>query len=200
MFSHDSTYSPFTLEHLRQSHIVIVGFGKEGASTYSFLQAYIEPKSIVIFDEQPEVAAKFGEDGYSNPRELLKKVSTLTQIVVIKTPGIPLSHPVMQNLAKYELTSNTQLSFDLWETKAFKQLSGTGITSIGVTGTKGKSTTASVIHHVLAESGLFSRLAGNIGVPALDVLAELLSVSPDTLPERMQLVLELSAHQLAELR
>jgi len=61
---------------------------------------------------------------------------------------------------------------------------------VGVTGTKGKSTTAALIFHLLCAAGLPARLAGNIGVPALDLLdADLSEVA----------VVELSSYQTADL-
>ena len=59
-----------------------------------------------------------------------------------------------------------------------------GDLTIGITGTKGKSTTASLIHHLLPGS----ILAGNIGIPLFDIL--------DDLCEDSIVVAELSCHQL----
>lgn len=64
--------------------------------------------------------------------------------------------------------------------------------TIGVTGTKGKSTTASLIHHMLVTAGIKSRLAGNIGTPMLHQLLE--NNDTDTV-----WVLELSSYMLDDL-
>ncbi len=62
---------------------------------------------------------------------------------------------------------------------------------IGVTGTKGKSTTAALTHHLALAAGRSASLAGNIGVPALDLL--------DSEPAEL-VVLELSSYQIADLQ
>jgi UDP-N-acetylmuramoylalanine--D-glutamate ligase len=63
---------------------------------------------------------------------------------------------------------------------------------IGVTGTKGKSTTASLIHHVLKHAGLSAELVGNIGQPPLARI--------DVVPKDTYFVHEFSSHQLAEIQ
>lgn len=68
-------------------------------------------------------------------------------------------------------------------------------TVIGVTGTKGKSTTATAIHHLLQHAGFSANLGGNIGVPPLDLVKSLQTNSND----QTYVVLELSCHQLARL-
>jgi UDP-N-acetylmuramoylalanine--D-glutamate ligase len=65
-----------------------------------------------------------------------------------------------------------------------------GVGVIGVTGTKGKSTTAALVHHLARAAGRPAALAGNIGVPALDLL--------DRPPGELAVV-ELSSYQIADL-
>lgn len=62
------------------------------------------------------------------------------------------------------------------------------IFTIGITGTKGKSTTSSLIYKILVDQNVKSMLLGNIGIPVFDYI--------DTIQEDMTLVLEMSSHQL----
>ena len=64
--------------------------------------------------------------------------------------------------------------------------------TIGVTGTKGKSTTTSLIAHILSAAHKDVRLVGNIGKPMLD---EVDNSTADTV-----FVIELSSHQLVDIR
>ena len=92
--------------------------------------------------------------------------------LIIKSPGIPM----LEYNPKY--TSQTELFLGQFKDRV-----------IGVTGTKGKSTTATMLHHVLeACSGRKTLLLGNIGKPCLDYYGEM---EGDTLA-----VFELSCHQL----
>ena len=88
--------------------------------------------------------------------------------LIIKSPGVP-----MRVMGGVECSSLTDLYLQVY-----------GDMTIGVTGTKGKSTTASLIHHLLPGS----ILAGNIGIPLFDIL--------DELKEDSIVVAELSCHQL----
>ncbi len=88
--------------------------------------------------------------------------------LIIKSPGVP-----MRVMGGVECSSLTDLFLQVY-----------GDITIGVTGTKGKSTTASLIHHLLPGS----ILAGNIGIPLFDIL--------DELTENSIVVAELSCHQL----
>lgn len=88
--------------------------------------------------------------------------------LIIKSPGVP-----MRVMGGVECSSLTDLFLQVY-----------GDMTIGVTGTKGKSTTASLIHHLLQGS----ILAGNIGIPLFDIL--------DDLREDSVVVAELSCHQL----
>jgi UDP-N-acetylmuramoylalanine--D-glutamate ligase len=174
------------LNQLAEQSVVILGFGDEGWSTYQLLRDQFAQKRLAIADKRS--LADFPEEKqvikHDPEVELLLGDSYLKKLdnydVIFKTPGIPQSRPEIQQALKKgaKLSSNTQLFFELCSSKI-----------IGVTGTKGKSTTAAVIHHVLKEHGLKTVLAGNIGTPVLSILEE---IESDTL-----VVLELSSHQLA---
>ncbi len=96
---------------------------------------------------------------------------------VIKSPGIPCFEE------DERLTSQTQLFMEQFWNR-----------TIGITGTKGKSTTAALLYHVLKKCGVDAVLVGNIGLPCLDHYDELME-NPDKLA-----VFELSCHQLSTMR
>lgn len=91
--------------------------------------------------------------------------------LIIKSPGIVM----LEDNKKY--TSQTELFLNEFSDK-----------TVGVTGTKGKSTTASMIYHTLKEAGKDAVLLGNIGKPCFDLVDE---IKDDTI-----VVFELSCHQL----
>jgi UDP-N-acetylmuramoylalanine--D-glutamate ligase len=106
--------------------------------------------------------------------------------VVIRSAGVPVrsaeADRVRTGPARPVITTGTAL----WFAERIDRE-----TVIGVTGTKGKSTTSSLIHHLLGRAGVRSRLVGNIGRPLLDELA------PQDPPDAW--VVELSSYQLSDL-
>ena len=168
------------MKKLENKSILILGMGREGLSTLQFLQKHFPEKKIAIADKnevkienQRNVITHFGET-YLNQLESYQ--------IIIKTAGIPLSTPEIQSaIAKgSEVLSNTQIFFTLCEGKI-----------IGITGTKGKSTTSKLICEVLHSTHQNTVLLGNIGEAPLNQLDK---INQDTL-----VVDELSCHQLAEL-
>ena len=97
---------------------------------------------------------------------------------VIVSPGVPGVHPFRTTLSEYGITVTS--GTNLW-------MAHHGA-CIGVTGTKGKSTTTTLIAALLNQCGVPARLAGNIGVPLLSL--------PDT---EQVTVVELSSYQCASL-
>jgi len=81
--------------------------------------------------------------------------------VIIKTPGIPLEK-IKKQVGQAIITSQTELF-----------LSNCPSLVIGITGTKGKSTTAALLYHVLKNNGFDIYLVGNIETPALSYLEKL---------------------------
>ncbi len=169
-------------EFFRGKKVAILGFGREGRSSYAALRRFMPTAPLTVCDrdsslsEIPEVSTDtctrwfFGE-GY------LEGLSGAD--LVLKSPGIPFKE--MQAFASPErITSQTGL---------FLQLFGKQVA--GITGTKGKSTVASLLHHIFKTAGKPSVLLGNIGVPPFDLLPQ---IADDT-----RIVFEMSSHQLQEL-
>ena len=164
-------------------HVAILGFGREGRSTYAALRKFMPSAPLSVCDRDssltdiPEVSADpntrwfFGE-------HYLEGLSGAD--LVLKSPGIPFkelgSYPFSE-----KITSQTGL---------FLQLFGKQVA--GITGTKGKSTVASLLQHIMKTAGKPSLLLGNIGIPPFDLLPE---IEDDT-----HIVFEMSSHQLQELQ
>lgn len=102
--------------------------------------------------------------------------------VVVRSPGVSIYRPELRHLRDRGVPITTATA--LW----LAEVGGSGL--VGVTGTKGKSTTATLVADLARAAGRTVRLAGNIGVPAL----ELLDAPPSDV-----VVIELSSYQIADL-
>ena len=96
--------------------------------------------------------------------------------LILKSPGVNFNN-INYFIPKEKFISQAELF-----------LMAYGENVIGVTGTKGKSTTASLIYHILSNTVGDTVLAGNIGIPFFDIIER---ITDDT-----TIVAELSAHQL----
>lgn len=169
-------------KRLRGKRILILGFGREGKSSLAFLQKYMPHAEVGIADKN-EAAFKDVNTNNTNPTspfnpKLYFGDNYFDAIndydIVLKTPGISL---LGKNVDLSKITSQTDLFLEEFHSQI-----------IGITGTKGKSTTSTLIYHLLKESGKDAILAGNIGIPIFDVIAQINNKSI--------IVFELSAHQL----
>lgn len=164
---------------LKDKKLAILGFGREGKTSYQFIRKYLPNSNITIIDEVD----------YSND-ELVKNDSNTSFIygdnyldnlndydLILKTPGISLfGIDVDMN----KITSQLELLLEVHRDHM-----------IGITGTKGKSTTTTLAYSILNENGIKSVLVGNIGTPAFSMIEE---VDDDT-----YFVVEMSSHQLETL-
>lgn len=145
--------------------VCIWGFGKEGQSTYRILRNLFPDKLLYICDDV-EVSL---ENCIQVPT-----IELNTCDVVFKSPGIP----VLDDSIRTDiLTSQTDIFLQLF-----------GHQTIAITGTKGKSTTCSLLTHVLQCNGYDVQLVGNIGKPCFDAI--------DLISSTTIVVYEISAHQL----
>jgi UDP-N-acetylmuramoyl-L-alanine---L-glutamate ligase len=176
------------LDDLAVRSVVIAGFGVEGRDVYRFLRARFPTKPIAIADRRPlDAAAQALVAGDQHVRihvgaDHLQHVGEYA--VCFRSPGIPLGQPELRAAAARgtRLTSQTGLFLALCEQRV-----------IGVTGTKGKSTTSALVHAILAAAGRDVHLVGNIG-PDLGGESALLSLA--SAGARAVFVYELSSFQL----
>lgn len=158
--------------------IAIVGFDTEGRATFDFLRD--KGHNITICDQKADLALPEGVTGHLG-ESYLDGLGQFDQIV--RTPGLHPSKILAANPGVgSKITSHLNLFLEHCPTKNV----------IGVTGTKGKGTTSTLITNILQADGKQVFLGGNIGVPPLTFLAEL--------TDQSYVVLELSSFQLIDLR
>ena len=161
--------------------ILILGFGREGKSTYNLIREIDSSLPIGIADlkditdeevkNDKNVTLYIG-DNYLEACELYD--------VVIKGPGV-----IIKDYISLENRNKITCQTDL-----FVQFCNA--LTIGITGTKGKSTTTSLMYHILKNIGKKAILMGNIGIPVFDTIDE---IDNDSI-----CVMELGCHQLEYMR
>lgn len=177
-----SNLTPYLKQLFGDLPVVIWGMGREGRSTRSFLQQHLPDQKLIVTDSKP----------LDMPEYLPPESALVDATILFKSPGIsPYTAPV-----RPPFWSNTKLFLEILH--EFKDL--WPVTCIGITGTKGKSTTTAVLHHTLQQLGHHAWLGGNIGVPPLDLLSEIETffTTANNLDTKSFVVLELSSHQLLD--
>ena len=163
------------IQELTGKSVLILGFGREGRSTYRFIKNNNINCKIGIADIKEitdeeivnsDVALHTGE----NYLDAMKEYD-----VIMKTPGQSFKDVDLGGI-RDKVTSQTELFLKYGKNKI-----------IGVTGTKGKSTTSSLIYAILKEK-YNALLVGNIGLPAFEEM--------ETYNDTDYYVYELSSHQL----
>ena len=154
------------LNRLRGKRILILGFGREGRSSLAFINKYLPDAEVAVADKNEMEHVQYFGTGYLE--------AVYDYDIVIKTPGISLKDFDTRGV---EITSQTDLFLSQFHNQ-----------TIGISGTKGKSTTTSLIYHLLKSSGHDAILTGNIGIPCFDIMEQI--------HEESIVVYELSAHQL----
>ncbi len=143
--------------------IAVLGVGIEGLSSQKYLSEYGAEVTLLDKKDNPDYLSDL--DKYD---------------LIVRSPGIKLNLPELVQF-KEKVTSQTKLFFDLCPAEI-----------IGVTGTKGKGTTSSLIYEMLKKQGADVYLGGNIGQPPFDFM--------DKLNAQSKVVLELSSFQLEDLQ
>ena len=160
----------FPFEEFHNKKIAILWYGREGKSSLQFLlKIGVLPRDITILDAVKKIeelttnfeylGQTFGIDPefnlifWDNYLDDLKSFD-----IIIKTPGISIYHSKIFPYRK-KITTQAQIFFDHYQGKI-----------IAVSGTKGKSTTATLTYEMIKRAGKDVKLIGNIGNPVLNYL------------------------------
>lgn len=162
------------IQDLAGQKICILGYGKEGQAMEQALKKHAPTATITIRDQK---------DG----KDYLKGLSAFD--VIIKSPGIPPQKEF--KTVKDKITSSTQIFLD--------SIKDSGALVIGVTGSKGKSTTSTLIFEILKAGGEDVLLIGNIGEPAISHLDDAKPSTNRHERSRTIFVMEMSSYQLMNL-
>lgn len=175
-------------QELDKLRVGVWGAGKEGRSIIHYLQKIFPGKSIVLIDDQQPESSLMDELSL-RAHVVFLPASELNngQIpldLIIKSPGVSRYRPEIENAKLNGIYVTT--ATNLWLGEVNKQCR-----VIAVTGTKGKSTTASILAFLLKKAGLNVGLGGNIGIPLTDLLQQN--------HQYEVYVAELSSYQLSDL-
>lgn len=173
---------------MTNNRIAVAGFGKTGRALLDFLLGKKEYKALYLFNDTPIVVPGdqdarreyenrgvvfiIGDDDFTRLEEVE---------LIILSPGVDGRTERFHRLREKGIKIVSEIEFASRFIHA---------PIIAVTGTNGKSTTASLIHHLLVKSGFQSVLAGNIGTP---LISEVDNISADAV------VVEVSSFQLEEI-
>lgn len=168
------------IDYFKGKKILILGFGREGQSTYNLIRKYLPKQQLYISDKKENFQENF---------DFLKKDNNLTFIsgknyldnlnnydIIMKSPGISFAF-IDTTEYKHKIKSQLELLLEFFDNY-----------TIGITGTKGKSTTSSLTYKVLQDQNIKSVFLGNIGIPVFDYI--------DSIDKDVIIVLEISSHQL----
>ena len=159
------------IDFFKDKSVLILGLGREGRATLAFLRRYYPDMKITVADKNP---VKVEDENVT----LICGENYLDCIndfdIVMQSPGISLRD------VKIEEGTTVTGEMDLF-------LRFVPCKKIGITGTKGKTTTTTLVYRMLQAGGVPSMVMGNIGTPVFESLDEI---------EGKVAVIEMSCHQL----
>jgi len=159
--------------------VLLYGAGREAHSTRTFLKERSPGTRVYVTVDSGDTDIPDTE--VILPADLTEAVKAKKFATIVKSPGVSRYRPIfaVAREAGIAVTSN----LNLWG-EVYRQ----GTKVLAISGTKGKSTTATLTHLMLAHSGVDAGLAGNVGLAPLDIGAQ-----------HQTVVFELSSYQTADM-
>lgn len=166
------------INDLLDKKILVWGYGLEGKSMINLLLRRNHKNEIFVATYDPI------DEKIENVKFILESEITLKNFdIVVKSPGVSSYKNEVKIFQERGILVTSTLNIFLAEVEKYKNLK-----TIGITGTKGKSTTSSICYHILKTLGFKTALVGNIGIPFFSII--------DSLDKYDYLVIELSSCQL----
>jgi len=167
---------------LRKMRVLVVGLARTGVATALFCakrNAIVTATESRAEGELGDASAKLREAGVTLEFGGHTEKTFLEQDLIIPSPGVPADNPFLQNARSKGITvwSEIELAYRFLEGKL-----------IGITGSNGKTTTTTLVHHILQSASVPAILAGNVGTPLISCVEDM---KGDTVS-----VVELSSFQL----
>jgi UDP-N-acetylmuramoylalanine--D-glutamate ligase len=162
--------------------VLVVGLARTGVATALFCAtrgAHVTATDSRSETEIGETIAKLKGEGVALELGSHRDKTFLDQDLIIPSPGVPADEPHLQAARSKGVTIWSEIEL------AYRFLKGR---LIGITGSNGKTTTTSLVEHILKTAGMQTILAGNIGTPLI--------ARVDAMADNTFTVVELSSFQL----
>ena len=170
----------FIIENFLKKKVLILGLGREGKSTIRLLRMFLPKKELFVADKNDKLKVESGFNFKDKNINFILGKNYLNNLsdfdIIIKTPGISLNNKNL-DVPNSKITSQSDLFLQMFSDQI-----------IGISGTKGKSTTASLVAHIIKQYSKNVLLVGNIGLPPFDIISKI--------NKKTRIVFELSSHQL----
>ncbi|MCJ8324525.1 MAG: UDP-N-acetylmuramoyl-L-alanine--D-glutamate ligase [Rhizobiales bacterium] len=171
------------LSLFKGQYFAIFGLGKSSLATATALER--AGAKVALWDDEEKSRHQAAKDGHNILDLTIADFGRFDGLIL--SPGVPLTHPKPHWVVDKAKQANLPIMGDIELFLRAVKHAGVG-KIVAVTGTNGKSTTVSLIHHILSEAGLDAHLGGNIGsTMALDL--------PTTSATKIY-ILELSSYQI----
>lgn len=143
--------------------VAIWGFGREGRAAITAIRSRLPQLPLTLFCSEAETASASSFDSSLVVRGQEPDAIALSSFdVVVKSPGISAYKPAL--VAAREAGVRISSGTSLW----FAERPDARV--VAITGTKGKSTTTALLAHLARSLGVRTALAGNIGMPMLELV------------------------------
>jgi len=146
---------------LRKKRVLVVGLARTGVATALFCaghSAMVTATETRGESELGDVAAKLRAAGVTLELGGHTEKTFLAQDLIVPSPGVPADDPFLRLAKSKGITvwSEIELAYRFLEGKL-----------IGITGSNGKTTTTTLVHHILKAGAMRAYIAGNVGTPLI---------------------------------